>query len=90
MYMEKTEYEKPILFASEIGQYGYCPVSWYLQKCGYKPESLLLRRGVKKHRSYGKKLEKVKKQEMATRFVFIVGIFGLLISLILLMFRVFL
>ena len=86
--MVKNEYEKPILFASEIGQYSYCPVSWYLQKCGYKPDSFMLKEGVKKHKLYGIQLQKVIKQEAITRFVFFAGITGLLISSIFIFFRV--
>jgi len=45
--------------ASEIGQYVYCPVSWYLIRCGYKPTSPLLEIGIKKHNELGELINKI-------------------------------
>jgi hypothetical protein len=42
-----------VLNASEIGQYHYCSLSWYLQRCGYEPKSPSLKNGVKKHAEFG-------------------------------------
>ncbi|MEM0466566.1 MAG: hypothetical protein QXL17_07075 [Candidatus Thermoplasmatota archaeon] len=40
-----------IITASEIAQYAYCPMAWYLKKCGYKPTSVSLEQGKKIHAS---------------------------------------
>lgn len=56
--MEKTKETcfsgKEIISASEIGQYQYCSIAWYLQKCGYQPKSHMLDVGRKKHKEQGK------------------------------------
>lgn len=46
--------QNDIISASEIGQYLFCNVAWFLKKCGYKPESKLLKEGEKKHIEIGK------------------------------------
>jgi len=48
--------------ASEIGQYYFCSMAWYLQKCGYKPESKYLEIGSLKHKKIGKIVEKTQKE----------------------------
>ena len=74
--------DKPFIYASEIGQYHYCPVSWYLQKCGYKPNSPYLKRGESKHHSLGRIIISVEKQNRRSKILSYFGIFCLLFSLI--------
>jgi hypothetical protein len=45
---------KDIINASEIGQYQYCSISWFLQKYGYKPRTPMLTIGLQKHNELGK------------------------------------
>lgn len=80
--MTDKEYNKPIIYASEIGQYHYCPLAWYLQKCGYKPNSPYLKRGESKHRSLGRILIKVEKQNRQSKILSYLGLCCLLFSLI--------
>jgi len=75
--------KKPVLYASEIGMYHYCPVSWYLKRCGYQPYSLHLKRGVEKHYKYGSTLKMKERQRFSTRILIISGILGLLLSVVL-------
>jgi len=42
-----------IINASEIGQFFFCSISWYLQKYGNKPISKFLEKGKLKHLEYG-------------------------------------
>jgi len=35
----ETPTNKPVLKASEVGQFAYCSVAWHLERQGYKPES---------------------------------------------------
>ena len=42
-----------LLNASEIGQYHFCSIAWYLQRHGYEPQSELLELGTKKHIDLG-------------------------------------
>lgn len=61
------EGEKPnrryVISASEIAQYSFCPVAWYLQRCGCSPESPKLDEGAQKHREVGRMVEYVQKGE---------------------------
>jgi len=51
--------ESDVISASEIGQYHYCSVAWYLKKCGYEPQSPLLEIGIKKHVKHGNIIDRV-------------------------------
>ena len=46
-----------VLSASEIGQYTYCAMSWYLQKCGYTPQSPKIEQGALLHKSLGEGID---------------------------------
>ncbi|MDD4093548.1 MAG: hypothetical protein PHF94_02910 [Methanothrix sp.] len=51
--------------ASEISQYVYCPVSWYLKRSGVQPYSAGLKRGRDEHERAGGRLTVLKKREAA-------------------------
>lgn len=74
-----------IIRASEIGQYHYCSIAWYLQKCGYEPKSLMLDIGTKKHMELGRIMDHTKTKIKRCRALAIAGylllIFGVLIFL---------
>jgi len=74
-----------IISASEIGQYHYCSVAWYLQKCGYKPKSPMLDIGAKKHIELGRIVDHTQANMRRSRAFAIAGylllIFGVLIFL---------
>jgi len=71
--------------ASEIGQYNYCSVAWYLQRCGYEPESRYLEQGTKAHVALGKTLEKVQwETKMVSRYT-IIGVLFLVVFLLFVM-----
>lgn len=81
---------KGILSASEIGQYHYCSMAWYLQRLGHKPDSPWLTVGSKKHEKYGQVLDNVKSTDknsknlaIAGYVLFIVACFVLLFGVIL-------
>lgn len=52
-----------MLNASEIGQFRYCSVSWFLQRCGFKPESKSLELGEKKHFMLGETIDRVEESK---------------------------
>lgn len=72
--------------ASEMGQYSFCSIAWYLQRCGITPESSSLQRGIKEHESLSIQLTEVKKYEIQVRLLrrlaIIFCILALLISVI--------
>jgi hypothetical protein len=71
---------KPILKASEIGQFIYCPVAWYLQRQGYKVESPVLDRGLEKHVDLGEQIDTVTEAEKESQLFFYVGLGLMLIT----------
>ncbi len=77
-----------VLSASEIGQYVYCSVSWYLQKCGYKPRSPLLDIGAKKHKDLGEIIDHAQINIKKSRFLAVVGYSLLIITFLVFLFEV--
>ena len=69
--------------ASEISTFVFCPVVWYLQKCGYKPKSSKTKIGKKKHNILGKKLMRVQKQINISNYLLLIGLFCLILSFLL-------
>jgi hypothetical protein len=72
-----------VISASEIGQFCYCSISWYLQQCGYKPDSPKLEIGIKKHEDLGRIIESSKKSSKKSNVFAVIGylilIFGVFI-----------
>ena len=72
--------------ASEIGQYSFCSTAWYLQRCGIKPESSSLLRGIKEHELLGVQFTEIKKKErnvhLLRRCAILICIIALIISVI--------
>ena len=77
-----------IIRASEIGQYHYCPVSWYLQKCGYKPKSHNLEIGKKKHEELGIKIDNINVRIKKYRALEILGYLFLMVGVLIFLFGV--
>jgi len=82
--------QNDILRASEIGQYMYCSIAWYLQRCGYKPDSQFLEIGKKTHSNLGYALDNIQNEMKRSRrfaifglLLFIIAIFGILYEVIL-------
>jgi len=80
--------ETDVINASEIGQYHYCPVAWYLQKCGYKPQSPLLEIGIKKHVELGKIIDDTQIKIKNSKIIAFVGYLLLILSVIILLIKV--
>ena len=76
----KEQSRKPVLKASEIGQFTYCSVAWYLQRQGYKPESPLLDRGLEKHIDLGDKIDSVTEVERTSQRLFFAACCLLLVA----------
>jgi len=64
---DKSPNRSDVITASEIGDYIYCSVSWYLQRCGHAPESPRLEEGTRKHAEVGEKLTIVQKEKRASK-----------------------
>jgi len=71
-----------VLTASEIGQYHYCPVAWYLRRCGFEPESPALQEGIKYHKDVGESLESLPSQQHTSNTLKKIAILLILISIL--------
>ena len=78
--------KRKIISVSEIGQYHYCSISWYLQKCGYKPKSQSLEIGLNHHKKFGNTINQVQKNLIKSRVISIVGYILLMIGFLILIF----
>jgi hypothetical protein len=89
MSIKKQTYFKDtdIISASEIGQYHYCSVAWYLQKCGYEPKSPMLDIGIKKHFELGKVIDYTQANIRKTRAISIIGYLLLIIGVLIFIFE---
>jgi hypothetical protein len=90
MSIKKQTYFKDtdIISASEIGQYHYCSVAWYLQKCGYEPKSPMLDIGIKKHLELGKVIDYTQANIRKTRAISIIGYLLLIIGVLIFLLEV--
>ena len=77
-----------IISASEIGQFNFCELSWYLQRCGYNPESQFIEKGEKKHEHMGEVISSTEKKIKNSKILKIIGYILLLISFIILLYEV--
>jgi hypothetical protein len=77
-----------VISASEIGQYHYCSIAWYLQKCGYKPKSPMLDIGIKKHLELGKVMDYTQINTRKTRTLAFIGYLLLIIGVLIFLFEV--
>ena len=80
--------EKILIRASEIGQFYFCSASWYLQRCGFKPESPRLERGTQKHIALGGSLKRLEKLNKKVRFLRWSAFIIFLLALCMLLFEV--
>jgi hypothetical protein len=74
--------ETDIISASEIGQYHYCSIAWYLQKCGYKPKSPKLNIGTKKHVELGRIIDLAQADIKRSRVIAVAGYLLLIIGVL--------
>jgi len=77
-----------VISASEIGQYLFCPMSWYLQRCGYKPRSELLSAGKIKHVELGNVMYYTQKGVKKSRVLAFTGYFLLALAVLFLFLEV--
>ncbi len=86
-YRKKIQ-NSDIINASDISQFNYCSISWYLQKLGYKPDSIYLDEGTKKHKKHGNLIDKTENYDKKSKFFKTIGFLFLIISLLFLVFEV--
>ena len=85
---QTTFHSTDVISASEIGQYHYCSMAWYLHKCGYEPISPFLDDGAKKHIELGKAIDYTKASIKKSRFLALIGYLILAIVILFVIFEV--
>lgn len=76
-----------IISASEIEEYTYCPLAWYLHRSGAKPSSMNIVEGVLHHGEEQRKALQVQRQIKTAEKAYFAGTLLLLLALLLLMVR---
>lgn len=82
--LKKTD----VLSASEIGQYRYCSYAWWLQRCGYKPESPFLDSGKHVHVALGDTIDGFDVKLRYSRWYALLGSVVLCVAFLLVFFEV--
>lgn len=77
-----------VISASEIGQYHYCSIAWYLRKCGYEPVSPLLNVGAEKHAQLDNVLNKTERGMKRAVFLATIGFLLLTLAFLIIIFGV--
>ena len=88
MVAKKSKRSGDVIRASEIGQYLYCPVAWYLHRCGYQPQSPLLEKGVQVHEAYGHILEGIDQKNQLSKRCAVIGYLFLCVLILLILYGV--
>ncbi|MBN1861713.1 MAG: hypothetical protein JW840_09665 [Candidatus Thermoplasmatota archaeon] len=88
--MGRTRVQKKsdVLSASEIGQYTYCSVAWFLQRCGYEAESLSLETGKQVHTDLGERIDGFSRRMRSARWSALFGLLIFFIGFLLFLFEV--
>ena len=77
-----------VITASEIGQFCYCSMSWYLQRQGYKPRSESINMGWEKHIELGDLMDSTQKNIKKSKIFGSAGYILLIIAFLILLFEV--
>jgi hypothetical protein len=85
---KSNRFNSDIISASEIGQFYFCSIAWYLKKCGYEPNSSDLYTGDKKHVTYGKIIDYSNSKLKKSKMFVITSIVFLAISFLILLLKV--
>ena len=81
---QRSSQQKYTINASEINEYVFCHNAWYLRRCGYEPQSLLLEPGKQMHIEYGNTLEQVHHDLARFRRIITYGIMTIVVACIVL------
>lgn len=73
-----------ILKASEISQYSYCSVGWFLRRYGFTPSSESVKNGINIHAKIGEKIGAIKYKELSLKQTLFIGCFLIFIIIVML------
>jgi hypothetical protein len=83
-------FNSDIISSSELSQFNFCSVAWYLQKCGYEPKSHKINIGKKEHIKIGNIIDKTQKKINRVKNLTRIGYITLFLGILILIFEVFL
>ena len=86
--LKSNRFKSDIISASEVGQFYFCSMAWYLKKCGYEPQSPYLDSGTKKHIEHGKIIDYSNSYLKKSRIYILAGIIFLIIAFFIFLFEV--
>jgi hypothetical protein len=73
--VSQAEAPRPYITASEVGNFAYCPESWYLQRAGHRPDAVATRRlrdGTRQHERIGRTTERIVDTDALRRGVLVI------------------
>lgn len=85
---EKKRFNSKVINASEIGEFQYCSISWFLKKQGYKPESDFIDQGIIKHKKLGETIDITRRNLKKSRLLNLLGFILLALGFFILVFEV--
>jgi len=88
MGKSKPRLNNDIINASEIGQFNYCSIAWFLQRSGYKPLSKHLDNGIKVHENLGKIMDYTNFGTLKSKLLSYIGFILLIIGILIVLFEV--
>jgi len=77
-----------VICASEISQFEYCSIGWYLQRCGYSPDSPSLDAGKKTHVNLGRTIDSIQEEMKRSKRYSLVGYFLFFVACFFIIFKV--
>ncbi|WP_202320392.1 hypothetical protein [Archaeoglobus neptunius] len=78
---------KEVISASELEEYIYCPVAWYMHRSGVTPKSTNIGRGILHHGEEQRKILKARRNLESAKKVYYAGVALLVLALIFLLVR---
>ena len=88
MVKTKSRLNNDIINASEIGQFNYCSIAWFLQRSGYKPLSEHLDSGIKVHKNLGNIIEYTNFGTLKSKLLSYIGLILFIIGILIILFEV--
>ncbi len=85
---EQRRKQRMVIRASEIAQYLFCPMSWYLSRKGYTPDEQVFAKGVQVHHRHAQVISHLERGQQWAKRLLLLGSFLLLIGALLIIVEV--
>lgn len=88
MRNQKSFRKDDVISASEIGQYTYCSISWYLHRCGYDSRTPMIEAGKKTHVDLGNTIDNIQYEIKRSKRFAVIGYLLLIFAIIIIIYGV--